>query len=104
MRGGELWIEGDAPERLCRYSDVPMCVSTYSKGGSFSGELVDVGKGTSDGDYAGKEVKGKVALAYGYAAAVVRQAVLAHGAVGAVIYPAALDRPEHPYMIRYNGV
>lgn len=104
MRGGELWIEGDKPERLCRYSDVPMCVSTYSKGGTFTGELVDVGRGTRDADYAGKSVAGKVVLASGYAAEVVRRAVIVRGAVGAVIYPAAGDRPDHPYMVRYNGV
>jgi hypothetical protein len=39
MRGGELWVEsvggasGFVPFRMCRFSDVPMCVSTYSKGG-----------------------------------------------------------------------
>jgi len=104
VRGGELWVEGKTPERLCRYSDVPMCVSTYSRGGSFSGELVDVGQGTRDADYAGKDVKGKVVLASGYAAAVVRKAVIARGAAGAVIYPDASDRPEHPFMVRYNGV
>jgi hypothetical protein len=104
IRGGELWVEGETPERLCRYSDVPMCVSTYSKGGTFSGELVDVGRGTRDADYAGKDVKGKVVLASGYAAAVVRKAVIARGAAGAVIYPDASDRPEHPFMVRYNGL
>jgi hypothetical protein len=110
MRSGELWVEGVGgqkdfvPIRLCRYSDVPMCVSTYSKGGEWSGELVDVGRGTSDKDYEGKDVSGKVALASGYAANVVRQAVLKHGAVGVVIYPAALDRPDHPDMVRYNGI
>src|ERR1043166_8143012 len=103
MRGGELWIEGATPVRLCRYSDVPMCVSTYSKGGEWSGELVDVGSGTRDADYAGKDMQGKVALAYGYAAAVVRQAALRHGAVGVVIYPPPGDRAEHPDMVRYNG-
>src|SRR5205085_6779127 len=61
MRGGELWIEGETPERLCRYSDIPMCVSTYSKGGDWSGELVDVGVGTSDDDYKSHDVRGKVA-------------------------------------------
>jgi len=104
IREGELWLEGDAPQRLCRYSDVPMCVSTYSKGGEWSGELVDVGSGTSDSDYEGKDVRGKVALASGYAADVVRFAVLKRGAVGTVIYPAANDRPDHPDMVRYNGV
>jgi len=101
---GELWIEGDAPVRLCRYADVPMCVSSYSRGGDWSGELVDVGAGTSDADYEGKDLKGKVALAYGYAENVVDHAVLKYGAVGAVIYPAANDRPDHPDMIRYNGL
>jgi hypothetical protein len=110
IRGGELWVESVGgvadfvPVRLCRYSDVPMCVSTYSKGGDWSGELVDVGAGTSDKDYEGKEVRGKVALAYGYAGAVVRAAGLKRGAVGVVIYPAADDRPEHPDMVRYNGI
>ncbi|HEX2572539.1 MAG TPA: DUF4910 domain-containing protein [Polyangia bacterium] len=110
MRGGELWVESVGgrkdfvPMRLCRYSDIPTCVSTYSKGGEWSGELVEVGRGTSERDYEGKDVRGKVALASGYAGQVVRQAVLGHGAVGVVIYPAADDRPEHPDMVRYNGL
>jgi len=109
IRSGELWVEsvGDnknfQPIRLCRYADVPMCVSTYSKGGEWSGELVDLGKGTSDADYTGKDIRGKVALAYGYAANVVREAVIKRGAFGVVIYPAAADRPDHPDMVRYNG-
>lgn len=101
---GELWIDGESPVRLCRYADVPMCVSSYSRGGDWSGELVDVGAGTSDADYEGKDLKGKVALASGYAENVVNHAVLKYGAVGAVIYPAASDRPDHPDMIRYNGL
>ncbi len=110
MRAGELWVESVGgvadfvPVRLCRYSDVPMCVSTYSKGGDWAGELVDVGAGTSDKDYEGKDVSGKVALAYGYAGAVVQAAALRHGAIGVVIYPPADDRPEHPDMVRYNGI
>jgi aminopeptidase YwaD len=115
MRSGELWVDQPKPEgvagaksfkpvMLCRYADVPMCVSTYSKGGEWSGELVDVGSGASDADYKGIDVHGKVALASGYAANVVREAVLKHGAVGVVIYPAAGDRPDHPDMIRYNGI
>lgn len=110
MRSGELWVEsvGDVkdfkPILLCRYSEVPMCVSTYSKSAYWTGELVDVGSGTSDADYKDKDLRGKVALASGYAANVVRQAVLKHGAVGVVIYPDAADRPNHPDMIRYNGI
>src|SRR5205823_13414361 len=107
MRGGELWVESVAgekdfqPLRFCRYEDVPMCVSTYSKGGEWAGELVDVGKGTSDADYQGKDVKGKVAMGYGYARDVVRLAVQKYGAVGTLIYPPPNDRAEHPDMVRY---
>ena len=42
IRGGELWVEGVGgqkefvPFRLCRFSDIPMCVSTYSKGGEWT--------------------------------------------------------------------
>ncbi|MBZ5648276.1 MAG: DUF4910 domain-containing protein [Acidobacteriia bacterium] len=109
MRGGELWVEAAPgadfkPYRLCRYSDAPMCVATYSKGGEWSGELVDVGAGTRDSDYQGNDLSGKVALASGYAGDVVREAVVKRGAVGVVIYPRADDRPEHPFMVRYNGV
>ncbi len=110
MRGGELWVENVAgakafkPIMLCRYADVPMCVSTYSKGGDWSGELVDVGSGTSDANYQGVDVRGKVALASGYAANVVREAVIKHGAIGVVIYPSAQDRPDHPDLVRYNGI
>ncbi len=109
IRKGELWVTGVAgdkafaPVRLCRYADVPMCVTTYSRGGEFNGALVDVGRGTDDADYAGKDVRGKVALASGYAANVIRLAVLKHGAVGVVIYPAPTDRMEHPDLVRYNG-
>ena len=110
MRSGELWVENVTgakdfkPIMLCRYADVPMCVSTYSKDGDWSGELVDLGSGTSDADYKDKDLRGKVALASGYAANVVREAVLKHGAVGVVIYPDAGDRPDHPDMVRYNGI
>lgn len=104
MRGGELWLEGETPVRLCRYADVPMCVSTYSKGGTFSGELIDAGNGTRDADYEGKDVRGKVVLASGYARDVVRKAVIERGAVGTLIYPPANDRPDHPDMVRYHGL
>ena len=110
MRGGELWVEGVAgakafkPIMLCRYADVPMCVSTYSKGGEWSGELVDVGSGTNDANYQGIDLHGKVALASGYAGNVVREAVIKHGAIGVVIYPSPTDRPDHPDLIRYNGI
>jgi hypothetical protein len=110
IKSGELWVthvSGDAnfkPFRMSRYADVPMSVTTYSKGGVFTGELIDAGKGTDEESYQNKNVAGKVVLAYGYAANVQREAVLKRGALGIIIYPRATDRPRYPDLIRYNGM
>ncbi|MFQ5778134.1 MAG: DUF4910 domain-containing protein [Terriglobia bacterium] len=104
VREGELWVEAPFQERFCRYSEVPMCLTTLSNGGDWRGKLVHVGQGTNAADYEGKEVQGKIVLATGYAAQVHRQAVIERGALGVLIYPAADDRPEHPHMVRYNGL
>ena len=104
VREGELWVEKPFRARLCRYSEVPMCLTTLSNGGDWSGEVVHVGRGTSDSDYEGKDVKGKVVLASGYAAEVHRRAVIGRGALGVLIYPSATDRPDHPDMVRYDGL
>lgn len=103
-RAAELWVEAPFRARLCRYSEMPMCLTTLSNGGEWSGEVIHIGRGTSDSDYEGKDVKGKVVLASGYAAEVHRRAVIGRGALGVLIYPEATDRPDHPDMVRYNGL
>ena len=103
-RAAELWVEAPFRARLCRFPEVPMCLTTLSNGGEWSGEVVHVGRGASDADYEGKNVRGKVVLASGYAAAVHRLAVIGRGALGVLIYPTATDRPDHPDMVRYNGL
>ncbi len=103
VRSGELWMTRPQRQRLCNFRDVPMCLTTLSNGGEWRGEVVDVGRGTSAADY-GKDVKGKVVLATGYAGIVHREAVIGRGALGVLIYPREDDRPEHPDMVRYNGL
>jgi aminopeptidase YwaD len=51
-------------------------------------DVVDVGSGSSDSDYAGKDVKGKIVLAASQADAVQRIAVAKFGAAGIVSYAA----------------
>ena len=104
VRDAELWIPKPFRARFCHYTRAPMCLTTLSNGGEWNGEVVHVGRGTSDADYEGKDVKGKIVLASGYAASVHRQAVIGRGALGVLIYPRAEDRPEHPKMVRYNGL
>lgn len=101
---GELWVEAPFVGRLCRFSEVPVCLSTLSNGGEWRGELIEVGSGTKPADYDGKDVRGKIVLASGYAGVVHREAVIRRGALGVVIYPEESDRPEHPDLVRYNGL
>ncbi|RKH68118.1 M28 family peptidase [Corallococcus aberystwythensis] len=82
---GELWVAGPHRYRVTSYADLPMSLAMGS--GSFEGkdlELVDVGLGTQDADYAGKDVKGKVVLSRGNLGATLRTAVVKFGAVGVV--------------------
>jgi len=104
VREGELWIEAPFHERLCRFTDQPVCLSTLSNGGEWRGEAIDVGDGTGPASYEGKNVRGKIVLASGYAGAVHREAVIRRGALGVVIYPKPDDRPEHADLVRYNGL
>src|SRR5437879_12380425 len=103
-REGEVCVEEPFRERRCRCSDQPVCLSTLSNGGEWRGVAVDVGGGTDAASYEGKDVRAKVVFASGYAGAVHREAVIRRGALGVVIYPAADDRPEHPDLVRYNGL
>ncbi len=54
----------------------------WSAAGEFEGELVYVGKGTSEADYEGIDVEGKIVLADGSATSVYRLAVEKYGAIG----------------------
>ncbi|MBI2956131.1 MAG: DUF4910 domain-containing protein, partial [Acidobacteria bacterium] len=104
VRSAELWVVRPYRQRLCNYRDVPMCLTTLSNGGEWRGAIIHVGRGTESADYEGKDVRGQIVLATGYAAQVHREAVLARGALGVLIYPAASDRPEYPDLVRYNGL
>ncbi|NOK32246.1 M28 family peptidase [Corallococcus exercitus] len=82
---GELWVAGPHRYRVTSHADQPMALAPGS--GSFEGkdlELVDVGMGTQDADYAGKDVKGKVVLSRGHLGGTLRNAVVKFGAVGVV--------------------
>jgi aminopeptidase-like protein len=86
-RSAELRLVEPGGKVLARFADVPQSLHTYSKAtprGGVTAELVDVGKGTSDDDYRGKKVKGKMVLAAGRGRTVHLQAVVKRGAAGVV--------------------
>jgi hypothetical protein len=97
-RGGEAWLLDPQPMKLADYGEVAVGIADHSRSTHVTAELVDVGAGTSDKDYAGRELKGRVVLASGGLQTVVREAVWKRGALGVVSSmtnrPDAIDAPD----------
>jgi aminopeptidase YwaD len=104
ITSGELRMVEPYDERIVGYPEIGMSVMTCSNPGDVTAELVWVGAGTSDMDYAGKDVAGKIVLATGYGGEVHRQAVLQRGARAVVCYLADSRAPLHPDMLQYTGM
>lgn len=84
----ELWevdASGARVTRLASWEAAPITLAQDSESGEATAELVDVGNGTADADYANKDVKGKLVLTASQPAPVAAKA-LARGAVGIVSY------------------
>ncbi len=101
---GELRMLEPYEERIVRYPEIAMSVITYSNPGDVTAELVWVGSGTSEEDYKGKDVAGKIALATGYGGDVHRLAVLKYGAKAVVCYLDDDRAKDHPDMLQYTGM
>ncbi len=82
----ELWIVSPETRRVISYAETAVAIADYSRSGTWEGELVDVGSGLLDSDYAGKEVQGKIVLTSGNPATVMEHAVWKRGALGIVHY------------------
>lgn len=88
---------------LGTYAECPQLVVVHSPSGRVEGEVVHVDRGTSDEDYEGRDVAGKIALANGRAAEAVKEAS-ARGAVGLVIYPDS-ERAAASYdLVQYASI
>jgi aminopeptidase YwaD len=71
---------------LASYEAEPIVLAEDSESANVEAELVDVGEGTKESDYAGKDVKGKIVLVSAQPGAVQDLAVGKFGAVGIVSY------------------
>src|SRR6266481_2761474 len=71
---------------LASYEAEPIVLAEDSESADVTAELVDVGEGTKERDYAGKNVKGKIVLVSAQPGAVQDLAVGKFGAVGIVSY------------------
>ena len=97
-RSGEAWLLDPQPAKLADYGEVAVGIADHSRTTHATAELVDVGAGTSEKDYTGREVKGRIVLASGSLSTVVREAVWKRGALGIVSSmtnrPDAIDAPD----------
>jgi hypothetical protein len=85
----ELWEmdgEGRPRTRLASWESMPLSVAQDSASADVLADLVDVGDGTREADYEGKEVRGRIVLTASQPSAVERLAVAARGAAGIVSY------------------
>jgi aminopeptidase YwaD len=80
----QLWEVRPQHILLGDWKTAPIHLADYSHSADVETELVDVGNGTSEADYSGKDVRGKIVLADGVLPRVQELAVLQHGALGIV--------------------
>ncbi len=83
---GELTLLDPVQENICRFRETPMCVVGYSKSCDVTAELVDVGKGSREEDFAGKDVKGKIILMEA-PELFIPPLYVKKGAIGLILYP-----------------
>ena len=83
----ELWeISPSGNKLITGWDKEPMSVAEDSESGDVTAELVDVGTGSSEKDYAGKNVNGKLILISSQADAGVPLGVAKYGAAGIISY------------------
>ena len=84
VESARLWELQPQHILLGDWSTEPIRLADYSRSADVEAELIDVGTGTSDADYAGKDVRGKILLADGVLATVQRLGLMKYGAAGIV--------------------
>ena len=78
--------DGQPAQKIASYEAQPIVLAEDSESADVTAELVDVGEGTKESDYAVKDVKGKIVLVSAQPSAVQDLAVGKFGAVGMVSY------------------
>jgi hypothetical protein len=84
----ELWEITSGRERtlIASWEKMPMSLAQDSESGEAKAELIDVGAGSAESDYAGKNVRGKLILISSQPETAVPLGVTKYGAAGIVSY------------------
>lgn len=86
----ELWElekQGTAwkpASRIADWASMPITLAEDSESGAVTADLVDIGAGTAESDYAGKSIAGKLVLTSSSPAAVVNLAIVKYKAAGLI--------------------
>jgi aminopeptidase YwaD len=80
-RFAELW---EGPQRIASWAEQPISLAQDSVSGRADADLVDVGAGIAESDYAGKEVRGRLVLTSSQPGEVQELAVGRFGAAGII--------------------
>jgi aminopeptidase YwaD len=80
-RFAELW---EGQERIASWAENPVSLAQDSAAGRADAELVDIGAGTAESDYAGRDVRGRLVLTSSQPEAVEALAIGRFGAAGIV--------------------
>jgi hypothetical protein len=80
-RSAELW---EGSQRIASWAEQPISLAQDSVSGRAEAELVDIGAGTSEADYQGKEVRGRLVLTSSQPGAVQDLAIGRFGAAGII--------------------
>jgi aminopeptidase YwaD len=84
VESASLWQVEPRRTLLGDWSTDPIRLADYSHAANIEAPLIDVGMGTAEADYAGKNVRGKIVLADGVLSMVQHLAVMKYGAAGIV--------------------
>jgi len=103
VRAGTLRLVEPHEEVLATFEEIPQTVVAHSPGGTGEAELIHVGKGTRDNDYASIDVAGKIILAHGRASDVMKRAA-ARGAAAILIYPDSARASASYDLVQYQGL
>jgi Peptidase family M28 len=83
VKEGELWLTKPFSMKITSFDDLPMSLAEASTTADVEAELVDIGMGTADADYA-SGVRGKIVLTSSNPLVVFDRAVIREGALGIV--------------------
>ena len=89
---------------LADFQAEPISLAAFSTSADVEAEVVYVGKGLTDADYDGKDVRGKIVLTESKAAQTHRPACIERGAIGVLTFIPPSGRDEIASIRRYEGL